>query len=295
MKMYKSRIKQWSLDKKNKEHEMRAIVRRNFNRVAKGKSLAFHIRGKVVDFGEVVRYWERKRVSIDEVIAQRAISRSPGIECVTPIPLSLRIPEALAVTGHVLLAIRDYHQGCLESETWKGNNGIGYCQVLDRECNRLSFILSFVNQAQLGCELFARNLFIEGRQALDTAFAEMGKIIEAQHPATFTETLKPVITIRQQGRHEIGLMILRQFSAMAALLLGQHHPIYSICRWLAILGRTHQTCYEDIVCRCFQAVCDCFDRFIGPLQNLNTLNRTNGIQDMIGAVDSKFWFRETIL
>lgn len=36
-KMYKTHIKQWGLDKKNKENEMTAIVRKNADRVSKGK------------------------------------------------------------------------------------------------------------------------------------------------------------------------------------------------------------------------------------------------------------------
>ena len=56
--MYKTHISKWGLDKKNKDHEMRAVVRKYRHREAQGKRSKIHIRGKERSFEEIVRYWK---------------------------------------------------------------------------------------------------------------------------------------------------------------------------------------------------------------------------------------------
>jgi hypothetical protein len=43
--MYKDRIKKWGLDKKNKERDMVAILRKKTERDAVGKESSFRVRG----------------------------------------------------------------------------------------------------------------------------------------------------------------------------------------------------------------------------------------------------------
>ena len=53
-KMYKRRIKQWGLDKKNKDDEMRFIVHKIKARLDQGKQSKVHVRGKAIDDKEVI-------------------------------------------------------------------------------------------------------------------------------------------------------------------------------------------------------------------------------------------------
>lgn len=55
------RIKQWGLDKKNKENEMRAIVHKNKQRSDQGKRSVYRTRDRQVDYADVVRYFNRKK------------------------------------------------------------------------------------------------------------------------------------------------------------------------------------------------------------------------------------------
>ena len=65
---------------------MKAIARKNAKRLSEGKTSAFHVRGRAVDFEEVVRYWERKGISIEEIAAQRSASATPtDVKCLTPV------------------------------------------------------------------------------------------------------------------------------------------------------------------------------------------------------------------
>ena len=84
--MYKTRISQWRLDKKNKEREMKVVIRKRAERLSVGKKSVFHVRGRAVNFEEVVRYWRRKGISIEDIAAQSDDSTTPtGVECLAPI------------------------------------------------------------------------------------------------------------------------------------------------------------------------------------------------------------------
>ena len=86
-KMYKSRITLWGLDKNNKEREMRAIVRKYKRRAEQRKASTCQVRGKAVDYQEIVRYFARKRISIEDIMARRATSPTPeAVVCFTPVP-----------------------------------------------------------------------------------------------------------------------------------------------------------------------------------------------------------------
>lgn len=85
--MYKTHVKGQGLDKRKKEEDIVAVACLNKKRTDEGSSSTFLVRGKVVDYADVVRYWKRKRISIDDVISQRAASTTPeAVECSTPVP-----------------------------------------------------------------------------------------------------------------------------------------------------------------------------------------------------------------
>jgi hypothetical protein len=90
--MFKTRIKQWGLDKKNKEHEMLAIIRKQRNREAVGKTSSFRVRGRTVDMTRVEYHFKRKGVSMNEVIrtlSSPAPSTPSAISCFTPSPAAV--------------------------------------------------------------------------------------------------------------------------------------------------------------------------------------------------------------
>ena len=84
LKMYKDRIKKWRLDKKNKESEMLAILRKNAERAAVRKSSLFQVRGQPVDMEQVHHYFKRKN-AIRDPEAYNAPTPS-DVSCRTPSP-----------------------------------------------------------------------------------------------------------------------------------------------------------------------------------------------------------------
>jgi hypothetical protein len=90
LKMYKDRIKKWRLDKKNKEGDMLAILRKKTEREAVWKSSSFRVRGQPVAIEEVYHYLKRKKNMRDEE-AYNAPTPS-DVSCRTPSPTPIVPP-----------------------------------------------------------------------------------------------------------------------------------------------------------------------------------------------------------
>jgi hypothetical protein len=83
--MFKDRIKTWGLERKNKERDMTAILRKKTQREAVGKKSSFRVRGRVVVIENVLQYFKRKK-EIPK-IGPSAASTPPDISCRTPSPV----------------------------------------------------------------------------------------------------------------------------------------------------------------------------------------------------------------
>ena len=269
VKMYKSRIKCWGLEKKCKENEMRALVQENYHRMAKGRFSSFHIRGKKVDFGKVVRYWERKNLSIDQVVDQRGMSKTPeGLRCMTPLPSPVQSPKLLAIPERMFILLRRYHFDRAEYGVWRPRWQKHCRQITQSQSYRSSSILVLLHQCDSACGFFANGSFVEGRHALDSAFAGIQGIVQAEHSDILPGIFQLTLRLCQYGRQEISLMILRHFSAMGGLLLGEEHPIKVICGWLSSLGVTDKSYWEEFLRRGNRAVCDTFQAAAGSSPKL---------------------------
>jgi len=76
--MYKTRIKAWGIDKKNKKGEIGTILRQKAQRDAVGKASKFTLRGRPVDLSDVERYRKRNSISVDNLLDPEAAStRTP--------------------------------------------------------------------------------------------------------------------------------------------------------------------------------------------------------------------------
>jgi tetratricopeptide (TPR) repeat protein len=95
----KHRIRVWHLDKKQKDHEMRAILKMYLSRKSQGKQSIFRLRGRLIDHGEISRYFRRKGIySLESLASELAnvTTTLPDIICQTPEPDEHGSPESLA-------------------------------------------------------------------------------------------------------------------------------------------------------------------------------------------------------
>ena len=90
VKMYKSRINKWELDKNCKANEMKAIARKKVERDAIGKASLFKIRGRQIEIEEVLRDFKRKSYqSLEELVVREHFPRPE-----TPSNIEVSTPEA---------------------------------------------------------------------------------------------------------------------------------------------------------------------------------------------------------
>lgn len=121
--MYRKRIRQWGLAKRNREPEMRAVVRETIEREQLGEISQFRIRGKPIRYTEVKQYFRRRGEFDEHAIAQRCRSPTPeSLECYTPLLSPVKTPQRLAVHDSTFIAIRDYCIGSFESKTLFSRN-----------------------------------------------------------------------------------------------------------------------------------------------------------------------------
>ena len=292
--MYKMRIKQWGLDKKNnKENEMRAIVHKNKQRSDQGKRSVYRTRDRQVDYADVVRYFNRKKISIDDVIARRTGSATPeAVECFTPVlspatpravesftPVNRPImtPQVLAIPERIFASIWVYFQGSFESGTWKSTGkGFDYCQTTKVPKRGFFHLNMLSGQCLKACRLFANESFPEAGKKLILATAGIKKILLAEDPMTLPSLFKLIIDVRRRRRTEIALAILRQYSGMAEIVLGNGHPLCYIFRWLTLVDLSES---NDIIGRCMGSVADHFETFIGPMHYSTLLARMISTED----------------
>ena len=269
VKMYKTHIAKWGLDKKNKEPEMRAIVRKNKQRAERGKRSNFHVRKRQLDFAEVIRYWQRKGVTIDEVIARSIASPMPeAVECFTPpVASPMTPPEDLATPEYILRIIRGYIAASFESGTWVMTDPRSECYSIKDHLG-LNHGIDFRNLCNLSAKLFDWGEFDEMEKTLHAASVMSRKMLLAEDPESLKEILSLIAEMQSRNEHEIALRIFRQLSATSKELLGETHPLSLFLVWLAA---TPWSQIRDIFSRSFDVLIDDFESFVGPM-HLSTLN-----------------------
>ena len=75
--MYKSRLHQWGLDKKKKEHEMLDVIRVGYRRKDIDRDSVFQIRGRPVTLGDALHYFSRKGIKDPTSL----LDASPDLSC----------------------------------------------------------------------------------------------------------------------------------------------------------------------------------------------------------------------
>lgn len=261
--VYKKHIKKWGLDKKNKKCDMKAIARKYSEREQKGKKSHFTVRGRAVDLAEILRYCQRRDESIDDLLAQRAASKTPeAVKCYTPLRSPIRTPEVLALPEQIFITVRDYHKGCFEARIWVDDDEKSLCRTNKAQSNSALPIARLRDQCFLAIDLFNDSRYEEAGVVLRAATGSINEIVREEHPHTLMDLCEIISNFRVAGRPEVSLAILRQFSAMAQLKLGEWHPLSLICGRLASASALN---FEDVVLQSCRILCEVFTSVLGPL------------------------------
>ena len=121
IKMYKSRIKKWGLDKNCKANEMKAIARKKVERDAIGKTSSFRVRGRPIEVEQVLRHSKRKSYhSLENLVVREKFPRpktpscievsTPGLSDASPSSDDARFVDSASITVRKSQFIRDQTQ-----------------------------------------------------------------------------------------------------------------------------------------------------------------------------------------
>ena len=293
--MYRKRIKDWGLDKNHKDKEMKSVVRKHEGRVAKGKASTIRIRGRDIDYRDVVRYWKRKNLSIDAVLALRSSSKTPeAVEFLTPLPSPIKTPEVFAVPENIFRTLRDYHRGSLEAGIWRSvgeNWSVETTKVSNAE---IDWTARLSDQCSIYISLMGNNSFEEANCELSRICATIEKVIHEEDPDTFNELLRIVMSAYRRGEPKFGLDILGHISAVGGVTLGDQHPFKLVCGWLASLDLLGQRHDEDILGRSTETIYETFKGILGPM-HFTTIYSLRTHFQVVTMSNQKIGYQESAL
>lgn len=241
--MYKTHIKQWGLDKKIKESEMRAIVRKYKQRENQGKSSIIRIRDQVRDFRDFIRYCQRKGISIEDIVARQTSSPTPeAVELSTPVPSPIMTPQVLAIPECIFRCARDYFKSSFESGTWVSTEPSVLCYSIKVGGDTAGSMTELCNF-----------IYLISRPDYNIAIAKLNKIFSAEHPATLGLLFTLMTHLHREMTEGQRSVLIRLFSDFGKMLLGSEHPLTRICKWSASVGASD---FEAIAIGCMESMAD---------------------------------------
>ena len=182
----------------------------------------------------------------------------------TPLSHPLTTPSMFVILERILHVIWDYFRGSFESGTWVIDDDIQWCYST-KPVAYAHFHMGFLQEECLfACRLINRRYFQDAGKILISATARIKEIILAEDPTTLSRLFQLFHHVRVTGRHDIIMIILRHFSAMAMTVLGDGHPI---CRISGLLNSVDQSHSNEVVAQCMSRICDSFRSFIGPMHH----------------------------
>lgn len=223
--MFKQRIRAWKLDKNNKEHEMKAILRITERRKSMGKDTVCHLRGRIVNSAEIRRYFNRKGMTeVDYMEADCATP--PDLRVSTPIDELLgraQTPRPLALpdTFHALQTVNDhtrsYIYGTYESR-WQSNlpryTTRDNCEILKWR----TFLFDAMDLIEVGKGPPAFTL-------LNKVYDSVASILREQHPSLLGEILELASTYKRPSQLQFREQLLHFLFRMASIVLSPTHAL----------------------------------------------------------------------
>jgi Clr5 domain len=223
--MFKQRIREWKIDKNNKEHEMKAILRVTQRRKSVGKETVCQLRGKIVTPNELRRYFGRKGIKAIEDVESEG-ETSPEIRVSTPIdellgraatPRLLPLPNTFQCLQIVNEQTRNYIYGTFEAR-WQPTLPVysnrENCEILGWR----TWLFDAMDLIEVGKGQPAFTL-------LNKVYDRVAGVLREQHPSLFGEILELASTYKQASQLQFREQLLRFIAEMAEIELGAQHAL----------------------------------------------------------------------
>ncbi|GKT48927.1 uncharacterized protein ColSpa_09108 [Colletotrichum spaethianum] len=276
VKMYKSRIWKWGLDKKLKGDEVLAIILLKRDRDMLKKPTEFRIRGQLVDLENINRYLKRNPSLMAKLKAGHTPSVQTALEvtCRTPSPppspsRALAPTTEMQSTEQVLCLFRDYIDGSFSSGAWS-------CEF------NVDCLNSRLNQGDRSNDLFERVIasfalvnrcMIRGDQininsVLGPAFESLKEIVAAESPDFVARTVCLLWYLDRHHKHDLLRLVLDYLAGLIPIVLGPHHILTHIWRRL---GATEFSDYYELSMRLYALLLPDIEERVGPANYLTHL------------------------
>ncbi|TIC90411.1 hypothetical protein CH35J_011545 [Colletotrichum higginsianum] len=276
VKMYKSRIWKWGLDKKLKGDEVLAIMLLKRDRDMLRRPTEFRIRGQPVDLENISRYLKRNPSLMAKFKAGQTPSVQTALEvtCRTPSPppspaRALAPTMEMQSTEQVLCLFRDYIDGSFSSGGWR-------CEF-DVDCSN-----SRSNQGDRSNDLFERVIasfalvnrcMIRGDQininsVLGPAFESLKEIVAAESPDFVARTVCLLWYLDRHHKHDLLRLVLDYLAGLIPIVLGPHHILAHIWRRL---GATEFSDYYELSMRLYSLLLPDIEERVGSANYLTHL------------------------
>jgi Tetratricopeptide repeat len=281
--MYKSHITKWKLDKKNKKHEIMALVRKKTQRDAVGKGTAFYIRGRPADLEDAFRYLKRRKISINDAINQSATT-PPDLRCYTPeaVPSPPTSPMALEAPERVLINIRNYVDGNFDARTWILKDDNAFCtstKASRDEFVALNELFENINQA---CNFITQGWIPQAGYLLVKGTASIRDILGEDQPRLLARLSQSMQWLQRTGGQDISRVILRQFRDMSATVLSESHPLRQI---FADVCNIDSDAHQELFMQIWELYLTAFEQRLGRYSPSAHRLRLGYIREIQGRID----------
>lgn len=236
-KMFKSRIRAWGLDKKNKSREVHEILRQQARRRSVGKQTIFILRGRPVDMAAVERYAKRKGLSIDE---EPPSSGRPTLKqdliCFTPppTPIFLDAPKSLRNVEDFLHCFSAFVEESLNSGVQRlGKDVMGFACVF-RVVYPSSAQDQFFLSIERGVQRYSGGNITQAYRQWRRAFSQLESVIYSRNYSQLI-CLVEIIAHLARCRDSVAALLLKYLGDLVNAQCDQPDARLSMLRTLSRL------------------------------------------------------------
>jgi hypothetical protein len=183
------------------------------------------------------------------------LSKSVGISRSPSPPPTLLVPELL------LVKIKTYFEGSIESEIWITDESGYSTNIASATATDLGKPINFRTYIRMAAELLEMGSLVEFRRVLSKAFNLVEELLREEHPLTLCCFLDVIVHLLQRGRPEIVSLLRSYIKGMATRILPREKPWGHICRLMGMLGGEF---LEQAIVQCWKCTHDTFKHGLGP-------------------------------
>ncbi|KAF4459001.1 hypothetical protein FALBO_14248 [Fusarium albosuccineum] len=272
VKMYKSRIWKWGLDKKLKSDEVLAILILKTEREAQGKISEFTIRGQPVDLDNINRYIRRNPGLVARFRAGEvpSIQTTLEVQCRTPSPLlspSLPPPTETVRVEQILGLFRNYVDASFTNGAWDFEYNV-YCvsqkpgDRSDELFERVIASFALVNRSMM------RKDEIRISDVLGHAFEALKEIIASKSPVFVIRTACLLWYLDRHHKQDLLQLVMNYLAGLVPIVLGHNHPMARIWQ---ILGSSEFSEFYELSTRLYSFLVPVLEERIGPANLMTTV------------------------